>query len=64
MQESNVQTVGAVAGSLVYKANTHFVTHCQSLADAILDLEGYVVNTATSVVKEFLNSAFGAGGLL
>lgn len=62
MQESDVQTVGTLAGSLVDEADALFVTHGQSLAYSVLNLESYVVDATAAVVEEFLNGTFGARG--
>ena len=63
MQEGNVQAIGTLAGSFVDKADALLVAHGQSLAHAILNLEGYVMDTATTVVEILLDGALGARGL-
>ena len=63
MEESDMQTVGTVAGSLVNKADTLAVAHSESLAHTVLYLEGNMVDAPAAVVEELLHSALGACGL-
>ena len=63
MQERDVETVGSLAGGLVYEAQAFLVAHGESLAHSVLHLECYVVYTAAAVVQELLYCALGACGL-
>ena len=63
MQESNLQTVSALAGSLVDEADTLAVALSESFSHAVLDAESDMMNAATAVVEILLNSAFWACGL-
>ena len=58
-----MEAICTLTGSLVDETYTLCVAKGQCLSHAILNLEGYVVNTTATIVEELLYGALGAGGL-
>ena len=63
MEESDVEAVSALSGSLVDEADALLVAHGEGLAHAVFHLEGHVVNATAAVVQVLLDGPFGASGL-
>jgi hypothetical protein len=63
MEESDVEAVSALSGSLVDEADALLVAHGEGFAHTVFHLEGHVVNATTAVVQVLLDGAFGASRL-
>ena len=55
MQEGDVQTLSALAGSLVDQANALLADLSQCVSNTVLDAECYVVNTLVALVEPLLD---------
>ena len=62
MQESDMQTVGTITGSLVDEADALAVAHGECFAHTVFNLEGNMMNALSAVVEELLNSTLRACG--